>query len=167
QHALWVFSLMGAFIAASLIWVFLLRQRVAVQTSLIRRRLESEAALESRYRRLFDRMSQPVFIFDAGTHRFLDCNQTAVTTYGYTMEDLKAMTPFDMHLSEDLPRARQTLFSANPGQPNLYTHLTKHGQKLEVEAMTDEIEYQGRSAWMTIVHNVTRQKQFERELLHA
>jgi len=46
--------LMSAVLVA-LSWVAVLRRRVHSQTELIRERLESEAALEKRYQRLFER----------------------------------------------------------------------------------------------------------------
>jgi PAS domain S-box-containing protein len=45
--------------------------------------------------------------------------------------------------------------------PQTYTHLTKSGRRIDVEILSDEIEYQGRPAWISIVRDITERKRAE------
>jgi protein-histidine pros-kinase len=81
RHAL---VLAGTVLAVALVaggWIGLLRRQVARQTAQIRRRLELEAALERRYRALFERSLAGVYRsrFD-GT--LLECNEAFARTFG-------------------------------------------------------------------------------------
>ncbi|MGA2984086.1 MAG: PAS domain S-box protein [Terriglobia bacterium] len=63
-------------------WVAVLRRRVRSQTELIRQRLESEADLEKRYQRLFERNLAGVCRTSLDG-RLLDCNEALATMLGY------------------------------------------------------------------------------------
>ena len=52
-------------------------------------RAEELVASEAKYRTLFSRITDPIFIFDAETNRFLDWNQSALDRYGYTPQELR------------------------------------------------------------------------------
>jgi PAS domain S-box-containing protein len=73
--------LMSAVLAV-LCWVAVLRRRVRSQTQLIRKRLESEAALEKRFQRLFERNLAGVCLTSLDG-RLLDCNEAMATMSGY------------------------------------------------------------------------------------
>jgi len=65
-----------------LCWVAVLRRRVRSQTKLIRERLESEAALEKRFQRLFERNLAGV-CWTSLDGRLLDCNDAMAIMSGY------------------------------------------------------------------------------------
>ena len=67
---------------AVLCWVAVLRRRVHGQTELIRQRLESEAALEKRYQRLFERNLAGV-CRTSPDGQLLDCNDALAAMLGY------------------------------------------------------------------------------------
>lgn len=67
---------------AVLCWVAVLRRRVRSQTKLIRERLESEAVLEKRFQRLFERNLAGV-CWTSLDGRLLDCNEAMATMSGY------------------------------------------------------------------------------------
>ena len=70
-------------------WVAVLRRRVRSQTTLIRDRLENEAAMEKRYQRLFERNLAGV-CQTALDGRLLDCNDAMATMLGYaSREDIE------------------------------------------------------------------------------
>jgi PAS domain S-box-containing protein len=75
-------------VLAVLCWVAVLRRRVGSQTRLIRERLESEAALEKRFQRLFERNLAGVS-WTSLDGRLLECNDAMATMLGYSSrEDL-------------------------------------------------------------------------------
>jgi PAS domain S-box-containing protein len=77
--------LMSAVLAV-LGWVAVLRRRVRSQTELIRERLESEAALEKRYQRLFERNLSGIWRASLDG-RLLDCNDALATMLGYSSRE--------------------------------------------------------------------------------
>jgi PAS domain S-box-containing protein len=74
---------MALLIAASIAWLAILRGKIRAQTLLIQQRLESETALEHRYRQLFERNLAGVFTMDQ-QGRILDCNDACVGIFGYS-----------------------------------------------------------------------------------
>ena len=49
----------------------------------------------------FDNVADPIIIFDRETNRFLDCNQATIDRYGYTLDELRTMTPHQLHPPEE------------------------------------------------------------------
>jgi PAS domain S-box-containing protein len=131
---------------------------------------QTEEALgksEVKYRTLFNNIADPVFIFDQETHRFLDCNQTAIRRYGYTLDELRTMTPVQLHPPDEAEVVEKNIDDKEDSSPHYYTHITKEGERLHVEIHTDEVEYEGRKAWISIVRDITERKRMEEALLES
>ncbi|MGA9670374.1 MAG: EAL domain-containing protein, partial [Terracidiphilus sp.] len=77
-----ILSVVGLLAAAIFGWVLILRRRVRGQTELIKARLENEAALEERYRRMFQRNLTGLYIARADG-RIVDCNEACAHILGY------------------------------------------------------------------------------------
>ena len=86
QHAVWVFGSMGGLIVAITAWLVLLRRKIREQTQTILRRLESEAALEHRYRELFERNLAGVYRMTT-EGRIVDCNDACARILGYAQRE--------------------------------------------------------------------------------
>lgn len=130
-------------------------------------RIPSQDALEQsqkNYYTLFNRIADPVFLFDKQTKLFIDFNEAALRIYGYSAIELRAMTPFDLHPPDELDKVRQNIDSRNVDQSNIYSHLTRDGSRIDVEILSDETEWQGRPAWISIVRNITKRRQVEKAL---
>ena len=126
----------------------------------ITERKRSEEALqesERSYHLLFSRIADPIFIFDAQTHRVLDCNDAVHRVYGYSIEELRLMTPFDLHPPDDFDTVDR----------NIGVHVTKGGRRLDVEILSDETDYKGRRAWISIVRDITVRQRIALELQNA
>jgi diguanylate cyclase (GGDEF)-like protein/PAS domain S-box-containing protein len=63
-------------------WVLILRKRVRNQTQLIKSKLENEAVLEERYRRVFERNLTGLYIATVDG-QIIDCNETCAKILGY------------------------------------------------------------------------------------
>ncbi|MEE8583838.1 MAG: response regulator [Acidobacteriota bacterium] len=122
---------------------------------------------QANYRTLFNRVANPVFIFDRESYSFLTCNAAALRTYGYSMQEIRHMTPPDLHPPEDSDALQRNLPQKNVDRPNVYTHIAKDGRRMTVEILTNEIEYQGRPAWISIVHDVSERSRTEEDLREA
>jgi len=134
--------------------------------------LESEQSgcEDGKYHRLFNKIADPIFIFAKDSYRFLDCNEAVLKIYGYTKEELKSMTPFDLHDPADLERMQNRTDEDDEKEMDMfstYTHITKYGQKIDVEVLSDEISYDGQPALISIVRDVTHRKKAEDELLSS
>jgi len=124
-------------------------------------------ASERKYQALFDQIADPIFVFDAQSYKFLDCNRAVERIYGYTREELRALTPVDLHPPEEEALVRANLDVRNVTEPNRYTHVTKDGRRLSVEILSDKIDYQGAAAWISIVRDITSRRQSEQALIRA
>jgi PAS domain S-box-containing protein len=133
-------------------------------------RARAEEALrksEVKYRTLFTSIADPILIFDRETLRFLDCNQKALDRYGYTLEELRSMTPHQIHPPGEMAAVERNIADEENGSTHRYTHVTKSGEKLQVEVHTAALEYQGRDAWITIMRDVTERVRSEEERARA
>jgi two-component system sensor kinase FixL len=121
-------------------------------------------ANEKKYRKLFNGVADPVVIFDKKTHLFLDCNDAFHRIYEYTLDEIRSMTPFDLHPPEEAEKVKETIDVRNVDQPNTYTHVTRNGHKIIVEILSDEIIYEGRPAWISIIRDITERNRLEEQL---
>ena len=116
---------------------------------------------ERKYRSLFDQIADPIFIFDKKSKLFLDCNDAVLRIYGYSKDELMKMTSMNLHPRENHEYVKENFDKKNLDKTNPNIHLTKSGERIDVEILSDEIEYQGRPAWISIVRNVTERKRAE------
>jgi PAS domain S-box-containing protein len=116
--------------------------------------------------REFERSPWPMRIFEHGTFRFLAVNDAAVKLYGYTREEFLAMTAKDTRHSEELDDFLTTL-----DEPTGYfrhrgprRHVKKNGEVIVVEAVTQDIQFNGRKARLSMNIDVTERKRIEQVL---
>jgi len=121
---------------------------------------------EKQHEILFNKIPDIVMLHDKDTHRFVDFNERALK-YGYTREELLAMTPFDLHPPGEIEKVEKKIDEINdaPGAGNRWQHVMKDGTRVDVEIMTSEIDYNGKPAFVSIVRNITERRQFEEILI--
>jgi len=119
---------------------------------------------ELKYRSLFNQISDPVVIFDKETYEFFDCNDSLTRIYGYSIEELKTMTLYDLHPAEELAIVKKQINHVNKDQEHSYIHITKNGQRINVDIRSDEIVYQGKAAFISIIRDVTEQTRAKEKL---
>ena len=128
-------------------------------------RQRAEEALrqsEIKYRTLFTSITDPIVIFDRHSYEILDCNQPTLDRYGYSMSEIKTMTPLDFHPVEDRERIQEIIDENNVLHE--YRHITKTGLELFVEVFSTPLEYQGRDALISIIRDISDRKQAEEEI---
>jgi PAS domain S-box-containing protein len=86
QHAVWTVTCLSVVTLAIISWLVILRRKISQQTRIIRGRLESEAALEHRYRQLFERNLAGVYRIKLGG-RLVDCNDACAQMLGCSDRD--------------------------------------------------------------------------------
>ena len=143
-------------------------------SALERRATEVEIALdklrasEDQYRLLFDRNPNPMWVFDAGTLRFLMVNCAAVRRYGYSRDEFLSMTISDIRPPEDVERLIESASNrATAEGENRWRHLTRDGRILEVEISANQISFGHRPGVLVCAHDITARVHAERAVLEA
>ncbi len=114
------------------------------------------------YRMLFERNPQPMFVSDQETLAVLAANQAATEQYGYTEAQLLAMRLPEL-LADDESVGRQRF--PGPSFTNVrMRHRRSDGGLLEVEVSGTTIDFGGRVARLSRVHDVTARFAAERAL---
>ena len=135
----------------------------------IQERKKVEEALkesEAKYRSLFINIPDPILIFHRETNQILDCNQAALDRYGYTLEELQSIGPDDLRPYDELKKEVPDT-EIKGDNPYLYSHITKTGERLEVQVHTAPVEYKKQMAYISIIRDITQQKQLEQQLYQA
>ncbi len=132
-------------------------------------RLHSETELvqsEERYRLLFDTNPLPIFVFDVDTFEILAANRSALRVYGVNMRALQSMR-FDALIPPE-DRARFETWLKEPLQADqpwdaIFEHRPKAGQSLTVQLSRRFLRFEGRSACLSLVNDITERRRIERE----
>ena len=140
-------------------------------TALQRKRAEEALrASEEDYRLLFNSANDAVFVFRLGDDgkptTFVDVNDVACKRYGYSKEELLALTPADLASPENVPLLPEIMAALRKEKHALYewTHLTKDGKHLPVEVSTHLFELKGQPTVLSIVRDITARKRAEEAL---
>ena len=131
---------------------------------------EAQAALadsERRYRAMFASNPQPMWVHDVETLRFLDVNDAAVSHYGYSREEFRAMSVLDIRPEEDRLQYERPGMQATVGTvtQGVRRHRRKNGRHIEVEVASHDLQFMGRRAVHVLVNDVTERNRIERELM--
>jgi two-component system, cell cycle sensor histidine kinase and response regulator CckA len=125
---------------------------------------------EAQYRLIFDKNPHPMWIFDPTTLGFLEVNDQAVRHYGYTREEFLVMTILDIRPPEEIPRVLARVEHATQPQALAFrltgewTHRKKDGAHIRVETAAVSISFNGRSAVLVLVNDITSRSHMERSL---
>lgn len=120
---------------------------------------------EERYRWLFERNPQPMYVYEVGSLRILDANEAAISHYGYNAAEFRALTIEDLYQPDDLPALHDDLDDLAPGA-RVWQHRRKDGSLLHVEITTCAMDMSGRSARLVLANDITERILAE-EALHA
>ncbi|HET9012201.1 MAG TPA: PAS domain S-box protein, partial [Gemmatimonadaceae bacterium] len=109
------------------------------------------------YQPLFALSPQSAWVYDSETLRFLEVNEAAVRSYGWTREEFLGMTLRDIRPPDEQANLDR-LLAGTPGTEQFASaalHRTKSGQLRRVEISSYPLEFDGRPARMVLVHDVT------------
>jgi PAS domain S-box-containing protein len=129
----------------------------------LNRLAEAVNASESKYRILFERNPEPIWIFDTKTGMIFAANDAALATYGYAPKQAQGM-----HIDALFDPANGRDFRPNTaGRPELWLHRSRSGEQLEVEIRCTSAPWIGGSVCAMVVRDVTAQRRAEKALLAA
>jgi len=121
---------------------------------------------ERRYRYLFHANPLPMWLRDERTQQFLDVNDAALTSYGYTREAFLRLKVDDLIPPDGRQEWRRYLASA-PLEGVLFRtgqHVRKDGNVIDVEVTSHAFNYGGIPARLSLVNDVTERKRAEAAL---
>ncbi len=110
----------------------------------ITERKRDEARLvesEQRYRELFASNPQPMWLYRADDLRFVEVNDAAVASYGYSREEFLGMSIRDIRPDERQPDLDQALreLESSPSQRTLTLHRRRDGSLIDVEVASHQL----------------------------
>ncbi|HCU06950.1 MAG TPA: hypothetical protein DIC42_05170, partial [Holosporales bacterium] len=115
---------------------------------------------EERYRYLFERNPQPMWVYDIESLSFLDINNAAIRHYGYSKEEFLGMTIKDIRPKEDIEALQKDIELTHQAY-NLageWRHLKKNGEIIFVEIISHAITFNNRKARHVMANDITLQK---------
>lgn len=123
-------------------------------------------AAERRFSLFFDSVPLPVWAFDMETLRILDANPAACRAYGYTAEELRALTVMDIRPAEERDRfhGHATRSEQWPTDSGIWRHQKKDGTPMDVAVSGCTLELDGRRVRLSVLRDVTQQLAAERAL---
>ncbi len=105
----------------------------------------------------------PMWIYDCQTLRFLEVNDAAVKTYGYSREDFMGMTLLDIRPEEGVPTFLEDVSEHRDGHKHagIWQHRRKNGSIFPVEIITFEFHKDGHAERMVLAIDVTERCRVE------
>ena len=137
----------------------------------ITERKQFELALrdsEERYRLLFERTPQPIWVYSEETKGFLAVNEAATRIYGYTRDEFLSMTIDDIRPREDIPALliKSTVDDAELIISSPWRHETKDKKTIYVEITSHPLVFDGKNSKLVIVNDVTERKLLDEKQQH-
>jgi len=123
-------------------------------------------AHDERYQLLFTDSPWPNLVCDRRTLRIVDANVACLRLYGYSRDELLALTLYD--LDGDRERLRKSFESVAADFVELgeWTHRTKAKTVLEVELLAHRLEAP-RPAYLVVVRDVTEARRLTEQLVQS
>ncbi len=167
ERVLWALGALLACAAAIAAWGASLRRRVASQTAQIRKAIESEAELEGRYQRLFER-NLAALLRLSSKGRILDCNLAGARLLGY--ETPEAVVGSTVRELCSYPEFAGVLLKPKPDQGPQEVCLQRAGGgvvwALAGVALAEGDSGDGPVSEVTLL-DITRQRESEKQILEA
>jgi diguanylate cyclase (GGDEF)-like protein/PAS domain S-box-containing protein len=122
-------------------------------------RIRSQEEL-SRFRMALDSSIDAVYLVDRQLMRFVDANETALATLGYSYEELRALGPQDLKPDpgelERINRRFDEVISSKSKTGMIQTvHQRKDGTRLPVEVYLRAIQSEGRQLLVAVARDIT------------
>ena len=131
---------------------------------------------DERYRRLFEQNPQAMVAYDRASLEIVAVSNAMVADYGYSREELEAMTILDLVLPEDVDVLKSYLGKRSGGStpqmagtPAGYPsrRQRKDGSVIDIEVTSENIELDGRDCRLALYTDVTERNRTMAELEDA
>jgi PAS domain S-box-containing protein len=142
---------------------------LAEQFNAMSRTLEEQTGIlkesEERYRTLFELSPLPMVLADTETLDLLVVNKAALDLYGYSREEMLSLNARDIRPAEDLPAFEAAIRDGSSQvSQRRATHLTKNGERLDVEVSIARTSAFGRGVWLAVINDLSARERTEAAL---
>ena len=120
---------------------------------------------EESYRTLFQDAPYAIIVQDRDSHRLIAVNDAAVKQYGWSREEMLAMTMSDFYAPEDVQNLAASHRSHSSDDSSILKnvrHRKKDGTFIDVEMAVRLLEYDGRPATLAVMSDVSERVRGER-----
>lgn len=129
-----------------------------------RRREESaRREYERRYRRIFEHSNDAIFLIDPARERILDGNPTACTLLGYAIDELRSLSPHDIH-PDEMPELRAffaTVLNEGQGRSDTFSCRTRDGELVPCEISASRLELDAERYVLAMVRDIRQRRRAE------
>jgi PAS domain S-box-containing protein/putative nucleotidyltransferase with HDIG domain len=129
-------------------------------------RVETELEIKNRrYEGFFMENTAPMWLVEPETGRFVEVNKVAVERYGYSAEQFRSMTIFDINRMSKKELLALMDKAARKGKNRFqFEHYLASGERLSVEVLTTGMILGGKRFVHSIMHDVTEKVIAEKAL---
>jgi len=125
-------------------------------------------SIKSQMANILENSLNEIYVFDTIALRFLYVNRGALLNMGYTLEELKNLTPYDIkpEFSEHQFREFIAPLLVDQKENSTFTtyHKRKDGSHYPVEVHLQKMWYEGQPAFVAIIIDISEVKASERKL---
>ena len=138
----------------------------------ITERKRAEEALsrsEILYRTVIEQTAENIFLVDVKTKRVLEANAALHRSLGYTAEELRHLTLYDIvaHDGESIDENTKRVRAEGHYFIGERSYRRKDGTLVDVEVSASTVPYEGQEAMAIVAHDITERKQAEENLRHS
>ncbi|HEX6981923.1 MAG TPA: PAS domain S-box protein [Balneolaceae bacterium] len=119
---------------------------------------------------LFDLNPNPVLIYEQDSLCILKVNEAFLKKYGYSCDEVKALTIKEIRPPEDVEKLRKILTQLEDGQTRrsgVVRHSSKSGEIFYVKVNSHSYNYEGKESRVAIIHDVTDRVEAEKKARRA
>ncbi len=161
-------SLVDVEVSANLISYSGRRVICIVARDITERKRTEEALRESEelYRTVVEQAAENIFLVDAETKRILQANAALYASLGYTAEELRQMTLYDIvaHDQESSDQNIRGIIEERRHLTGERVYRRKDGSLVNVEVNASIVSYKDRKAICIVAHEITERKRAEENL---
>jgi len=158
--------LLGSGLAAACLLLAFLRRNARITKSL-RKALQTADVNRKKYKRLFQLNPLPIWIVDDASMRLVAVNDMAAKALGYRASEMLELKLGDLRMNKTALHGAS--FAHARGQDDgtaIWEHRTKSGELRSMNVLQLQTDFDGRSATLCVMEDVTTQLAAQAELRH-